>query len=258
MYFSGTECILEHKHDHLGWDTAPWLPWKRETKPRYSDCLNTRAHTRTQTLTGAAELVALDLCNAFVGEAAGAGTASATSFDGVWTQEVCQPLHITVTHKGVLGQVADGKSWGDISQIRLNAEELRTAKNSTRGCFLTVSGCCAESWRCLWPDSGSYCHTATAEPSSPSHWTAPLWCSGSCWHSATWEHQHDALLTKTEETHRSVWKDLTNYTHSINIRTHQYGLTAAPKRPDHQTLHWEARWSYYRKEPCTQRATGFP
>lgn len=69
-------------------------------------------HTHTYTLTGAAELVALDLCNAFVGEAPGAGAACPACLYGVWTQEVGQPLHITVTHEGVLGQVADGKSQG--------------------------------------------------------------------------------------------------------------------------------------------------
>lgn len=67
----------------------------------------TRAHTHT--LTGAAELVALDLSDALVGKSARAGAASAAGLNGVGAQKVGQPLHTAVAHKWVLGQVADGK-----------------------------------------------------------------------------------------------------------------------------------------------------
>ena len=55
--------------------------------------------------TGAAEFLALDLSNAFVGKAARAGAAGTAGLDGVGAQVVCQPLQITVTNKWVLGQV---------------------------------------------------------------------------------------------------------------------------------------------------------
>lgn len=61
--------------------------------------------TPSQRPTGAAELLALDLSDALVGKAAGAGTAGAAGLDGVGAQVVCQPLQITVTNKWVLGQV---------------------------------------------------------------------------------------------------------------------------------------------------------
>lgn len=61
--------------------------------------------------TRAAELLALDLSNAFVCESAWAGTAGTAGLDGVGAQVVCQPLQITVTDKWVLGQVT-GKREG--------------------------------------------------------------------------------------------------------------------------------------------------
>ena len=55
--------------------------------------------------TGAAELLALDLPDAFVGEAAGAGAARPAGLDGVGAQVVGQPLQVAVADEGVLGQV---------------------------------------------------------------------------------------------------------------------------------------------------------
>ncbi len=59
----------------------------------------------SQRPTGAAEFLALDLSDAFICEAARAGTAGAAGLNGVGAQVVCQPLQITVTDKWVLGQV---------------------------------------------------------------------------------------------------------------------------------------------------------
>lgn len=64
-------------------------------------------------LTRAAKLLALDLANAFVGQAPGAGTAGTTGFNGVGTKEVCQPLQVAVTDKGVLGQMPETVTAGD-------------------------------------------------------------------------------------------------------------------------------------------------
>lgn len=85
-------------------------------------------HTHRHQLTGASELVALDLCNAFVGKAARAGAARSAGLYGVWTQEVGQPLHITVTHKRVLGQVPDGKSQGGKASVRSDWMEWNKEK----------------------------------------------------------------------------------------------------------------------------------
>lgn len=56
-------------------------------------------------LTRAAELLALDLADALVGQAPGAGTAGSTGLHGVGTQEICQPLQVAVTDERVLGEV---------------------------------------------------------------------------------------------------------------------------------------------------------
>lgn len=64
-------------------------------------------------LTRAAKLLALDLADALVGQAPGAGTAGATGLDGVGTEEVCQPLQVAVADKGILGQVPAPGTVGD-------------------------------------------------------------------------------------------------------------------------------------------------
>lgn len=66
--------------------------------------------TRSSWPTRAAELLALNLSNALVCESPRAGAAGAAGLDGVGAQVVRQPLQITVTNKGVLGQVAAEQS----------------------------------------------------------------------------------------------------------------------------------------------------
>ncbi len=58
-----------------------------------------------QCCTGAAELLALDLADAFVGKPARAGAAGAAGLDGVGAQVVGQPFQITVTDEGILSQM---------------------------------------------------------------------------------------------------------------------------------------------------------
>lgn len=66
-----------------------------------------KPHTRTT------EFLALDLPDAFVGEATGAGAAGAAGLDGVGAQVVGQPLQVTVTDKWVLSQMtADQRGRG--------------------------------------------------------------------------------------------------------------------------------------------------
>lgn len=67
-------------------------------------------------LTRAAELLALDLPNALVGQAPGAGTAGTAGLNGVGTKEIRQPLQVAVTDKGVLGQVPALRIAGDYGQ----------------------------------------------------------------------------------------------------------------------------------------------
>lgn len=95
----------------------------------------------------------------------------------------------------------------NISRIRLNAAELnKNLKQYAWMCFLTASGCCAASWRCLWPDSGSCCRTVTAEPSSPDLWTLRLWYSGSYLHWATWRTIADKIQKQLLKT--ILWREL--------------------------------------------------
>lgn len=56
-------------------------------------------------LTCAPELLAFNLADAFVGQSSGMATAGATGLNRVVKQVVCQPLQVTVTHKGILGQM---------------------------------------------------------------------------------------------------------------------------------------------------------
>lgn len=66
-------------------------------------CLNSR-------LTCAPELLAFDLADAFVSQPSGVAAAGPAGLDGVVKQVVCQPLQVTVTHKGVLGQMTGTES----------------------------------------------------------------------------------------------------------------------------------------------------
>lgn len=56
-------------------------------------------------LTCAPELLAFNLADAFVGQSSGMATAGSTGLNRVVKQVVCQPLQVTVTHKGILGQM---------------------------------------------------------------------------------------------------------------------------------------------------------
>lgn len=64
-------------------------------------------------LTRAAKLLALDLADALVGQAPGAGTAGTAGLDGVGAEEVRQPLQVAVADEGVLGQVPAPGTAGD-------------------------------------------------------------------------------------------------------------------------------------------------
>lgn len=64
-------------------------------------------------LTRAAKLLALDLADALVGQAPGAGAAGSTGLHGVGTEEICQPLQVAVTDERVLGQVPVPGTAGD-------------------------------------------------------------------------------------------------------------------------------------------------
>lgn len=63
-------------------------------------------------LTCAPELLAFHLADAFVRQPSGVAAAGSTGLDGVVEQVVCQPLQVTVTHEGVLGQVT-GRERGE-------------------------------------------------------------------------------------------------------------------------------------------------
>lgn len=57
-------------------------------------------------LTCAPELLAFDLADALVGQSSGVAAAGPAGLDRVVEQVVCQPLQVTVAHKGILGQMA--------------------------------------------------------------------------------------------------------------------------------------------------------
>lgn len=90
--------------------------------------------TQSQRPTGAAEFLALDLSNTFVCESARAGTAGTAGLDGVGAQVVCQPLQVTVTNKGVLGQVTGEQSGrvGKQEKVR-EADVRRKGRKNERG-----------------------------------------------------------------------------------------------------------------------------
>lgn len=56
--------------------------------------------------TCAAELLALDLADAFVGEAARVAAPSSAGLDWIVKQVVGQPLQMAVTHEGILSEVS--------------------------------------------------------------------------------------------------------------------------------------------------------
>lgn len=76
-------------------------------------------------LTRAAKLLALDLADALVGQAPGAGTAGAAGLNGVGAEEVCQPLQVAVADEGVLGQVPAPGTAGDTSQVAASDHQLQ-------------------------------------------------------------------------------------------------------------------------------------
>lgn len=55
--------------------------------------------------TCAPELLAFDLADPFVRQPSGVAAARSTGLDGIVKQVVGQPLQVTVTHKGILGQM---------------------------------------------------------------------------------------------------------------------------------------------------------
>lgn len=57
--------------------------------------------------TCAPELLAFNLADAFVSQPSGVAAARSAGLDRVVKQVVCQPLEVTVTHKGILGQMTE-------------------------------------------------------------------------------------------------------------------------------------------------------
>lgn len=55
--------------------------------------------------TCAPELLAFNLADAFVSQSSGVAAAGSAGLNRVVKQVVCQPLQVTVTHKGILGQM---------------------------------------------------------------------------------------------------------------------------------------------------------
>lgn len=60
-------------------------------------------------LTCAPELLPFNLADAFVSQPPRVAAASSARLDGVVKQVVGQPLQVTVTHKGILGQMTEGE-----------------------------------------------------------------------------------------------------------------------------------------------------
>lgn len=61
--------------------------------------------------TCAPELLAFNLADSFVSKPSGVAAASSTGLNRVVKQVVSQPLQVTVTHKGILGQMTDRGKW---------------------------------------------------------------------------------------------------------------------------------------------------
>lgn len=103
----------------LTWDEILLFGWGEKKAahqhPEHRDTRLGRAPvTGTGTaLTRAAKLLALDLADALVGQAPGAGTAGTAGLDGVGAEEVCQPLQVAVADEGVLGQMPAPGTAGD-------------------------------------------------------------------------------------------------------------------------------------------------
>lgn len=66
--------------------------------------------------TCAAELLALDLTDAFVGEAARMAASSSAGLNWIVEQVVGQPLQMTVTHEGILSEVSTEGGHNDKSK----------------------------------------------------------------------------------------------------------------------------------------------
>lgn len=58
-------------------------------------------------LTCASELLAFNLADSFVCQPPGVAAARSAGLDGIVKQVVSQPLQVTVTHKGILGQMTE-------------------------------------------------------------------------------------------------------------------------------------------------------
>lgn len=67
-------------------------------------------------LTCASELLAFNLADAFVSQPSGMAAAGSAGLNGVVKQVVCQPLQVTVTHKGILGQMTGKQRGGERKQ----------------------------------------------------------------------------------------------------------------------------------------------
>ncbi len=59
--------------------------------------------------TCAPELLAFNLADALVSQPSGVAAARSAGLNRVVKQVVCQPLQVTVTHKGILGQMTEGE-----------------------------------------------------------------------------------------------------------------------------------------------------
>jgi len=103
-----TRATHTHTHTHAHRHTQRHTQKHTHTEIHTRTEIHTHRDTHTHTHTGAAELAALDLGDALVCEAAWGRAAGPAGLDGVGAQEVSEPLHAAVAHKGVLGQVADG------------------------------------------------------------------------------------------------------------------------------------------------------
>lgn len=94
----------------------------------YCMCVDAVKCMCVRVCTWAAELLALDLPDSFVGEPSRAGAAGTARLDGIVLQVVCQPLQMAVTDKGVLRQVTAQRHTEHTKHIQVS---LMGACNST-------------------------------------------------------------------------------------------------------------------------------
>lgn len=78
--------------------------------------------------TCAAELLALDLTDALVGEAARVAAARPARLYGVVKQVVSQPLQVTVTHKGILSKMSE-----EVKSVRGKKCDTEEEESGERG-----------------------------------------------------------------------------------------------------------------------------